>query len=205
MKKENTDMILLASASPRRKQLLESAGLSLQIEAADIDETRHPDELPVDFVQRMAREKARSVAAKHKQTDNTILAADTIVVHAGEILGKPHDIEDAKRMLRLLSGDVHSVYTGVCVIDQANDREQVFFCETKVHFCELSEAQIDWYIGTGEPMDKAGSYGIQGKAACFVKEIQGSYTNVVGLPLCETLEALSYEPPQLSKQKHTNF
>lgn len=198
-------MIILASASPRRKQLLESAGLSMCIEAADIDETRHSEELPVDFVQRMAREKAQSVAAKHKQTDNTIIAADTIVVHAGEILGKPHDKEDARRMLKLLSGDVHSVYTGVCVIDLARDSEQVFFCETKVHFCTLSEAQIAWYIGTGEPMDKAGSYGIQGKAACFVKEIRGSYTNVVGLPLCETLEALFHEPSQLSKQKHTNF
>ncbi len=194
-------MIILASASPRRKQLLESAGLTIQTEAADIDESRKEGEHPIDFVQRMAREKASCVAQNYKHTNNHIIAADTIVVHAGEILGKPHDKEDAHRMLSLLSGDVHSVYTGVCVIDMSSSRELVFFTETAVHFTTLTEAQIAWYIGTGEPMDKAGSYGIQGKAARFVKEIRGSYTNVVGLPLCETLEALEKLGASLSEHQ----
>lgn len=183
-------MIILASASPRRKMLLESAGVQVKIEAADIDESHHIDENPRDYARRMALEKARAVAARHMGTDNLIIAADTSVVQGLIILGKPETKAHAFQMLKSLSGNAHTVMTGVCVIDMAQNREEVILSETAVHFTELSDNQINRYIETGEPMDKAGAYGIQGGAAAFVSHIEGSYTNVVGLPLCETLECL---------------
>ena len=183
-------MIILASASPRRKMLLESAGCVLVTEPADIDEVREAGESPEAFVQRLSTSKAMTVYRRHMGEHHQIVAADTIVVHAGEILGKPKDAADAKRMIMALSGDVHSVWTGVCVINAWSGEKNAFVCETRVHFCSLDEHKIDGYLATGEPFDKAGSYGIQGKAARFVRRIEGSYTNVVGLPLCETIEVL---------------
>lgn len=183
-------MIILASASPRRKMLLESAGVQVKIEAADIDESHHQNEDPREYARRMALEKAQAVAKHHLGENSMVVAADTSVVLGTEILGKPANKTDAYRMLKELSGKAHYVMTGVCLIDMHTGKENVFLSETAVHFTELSDAQINWYIETGEPMDKAGAYGIQGGAAGFVSHIEGSYTNVVGLPLCETLEAL---------------
>lgn len=180
--------IILASASPRRKQLLQEAlpDIQLIIEPADIDETRHPNEDAESFVKRMAAEKARHVAQKHPNTDYLILAADTIVVHKNDILGKPINTQHARKMLESLSDEQHVVMTAVSLIFR--NQQEVFISKTTVKFARLSSERIQNYIDSGEPMDKAGSYGIQGKAAGFVEWIQGSYTNVVGLPLAETIQ-----------------
>ncbi len=183
-------MIILASASPRRKMLLEGAGVEVVTESADIDESHRDGEKPRDYALRMAQEKAREVAGRHRGVGHIIIAADTSVVLGDVILGKPADAGEASRMLHALSHREHCVMTGVCVIDTEHGREQSFVTETSVHFCELSEQRIARYIASGEPMDKAGAYGIQGGAAGFVERIEGSYTNVVGLPLCETLRVL---------------
>ena len=180
--------IILASASPRRKQLLLDAlpNIELSIEPADIDETRQPNEDAESFVKRMALEKARHVSQKHLDTDKLILAADTIVVHKNDILGKPIDTRHARQMLESLSNEQHLVMTAVSLIYR--NQQQVFVSKTTVKFARLSSERIQNYIDSGEPMDKAGSYGIQGRAASFVEWIQGSYTNVVGLPLAETIQ-----------------
>lgn len=183
-------MLILASASPRRKMLLESAGLSMSVEVADIDETHALNENPKDYVMRMAKEKAKAVALAHRGEPHHVIAADTIVVRNQCILGKPASTSEASEMLHALSDNVHSVMTAVCIIDLQNDNVRHFVTETRVVFTKLTDKQIQRYIETGEPMDKAGAYGIQSGAAGFVRRIEGSYTNVVGLPLCETLEAL---------------
>ena len=182
--------LILASASPRRKQLLQDAipGIHLIIEPADIDETRHPNEDAEAFVKRMAFEKARHVAEKHKDESHLVLAADTIVVHRNEILGKPVNAEHARQMLESLSNEQHVVMTAVSLIYRGY--QKVFVTKTTVKFARLSPERIQSYIDSGEPMDKAGAYGIQGKAAGFVEWIQGSYTCVVGLPLAETIESI---------------
>ncbi len=183
-------MIILGSASPRRKMLLESAGVNVQVEAADIDERCLDGESAVLYVERMAREKARAVSKGHEGEPDFVVSADTIVVHGGKILGKPATREVAFEMLSELSGQVHSVFTAVCIVDTQRGISRHFVVETQVHFAAISAARLWHYIDTGEPMDKAGAYGIQGRAAGFVERIEGSYTNVVGLPLCETIEAL---------------
>ena len=179
-------MIILASASPRRKMLLESAGYALRTEPADISERRREGETPEEYVRRISREKAEAIA----DTEHLIVAADTIVVHCGEILGKPETAERAREMLLSLRGDVHSVFTGVCIRDGRDGAIYQFVTETHVHFSKMRERRLEEYIATGEPMDKAGAYGIQGRAASFVERIEGSYTNVVGLPLSETVALL---------------
>jgi len=183
-------MIILASASPRRKMLLESAGLTFRVEAEPIDETQQAGETPLQYVRRLSSRKAQAVSHHHETERIFVIAADTIVVHEGIILGKPADTQEAHATLRRLSNTVHTVMTGVCVIDVARKHTKQFVCETRVHFAALSDEGIARYIKTGEPLDKAGAYGIQGRAAMFVTQIEGSYTNVVGLPLCETLRAL---------------
>ncbi|MBQ9818294.1 MAG: septum formation inhibitor Maf [Proteobacteria bacterium] len=183
-------MIILGSASPRRKMLLESAGVNVQVEAADIDERCLDGESAVLYVERMAREKARAVSKGHEGEPDFVVSADTIVVHGGKILGKPATREVAFEMLSELSGQVHSVFTAVCIVDTKRGISRHFVVETQVHFAGISAARLWHYIDTGEPMDKAGAYGIQGRAAGFVERIEGSYTNVVGLPLCETIEVL---------------
>ena len=171
--------LILASASPRRRELLGLFGIPFAIRAADIDEAMDPAKAPFDEVARVSRLKA---LATERQADDVVIAADTIVVCAGEVLGKPRDEADALRMLRLLSGRDHQVMTGVTVLRGEN---AVTFTEvTDLHFRDLSEKEIARYVATGEPMDKAGSYGIQGYGAMLVEGISGDYFNVVGLPVC---------------------
>jgi septum formation protein len=189
--------LILASASPRRRELLAQAGFSFEVVPADVPEIRKPGEDPIRFVTRLAREKAEAVAASRSITPDTIvLGADTIVVVDEEVLGKPQDAADAARMLRLLSGQTHQVITGVCL---AKGRLRQRAAEvTFVRFATLSNEEIDAYIATGEPLDKAGAYAIQGRAGRWVPRIHGCYFNVVGLPLAlvsSMIEAMQGVPP----------
>ena len=179
-----TQKIILASGSPRRAELLQQAGLNFEIIVPQIDESPLPGEAPAEFVCRTAREKAESISANGA----VILAADTAVIDGKRILGKPTDAEDATAMLRSLSGRTHEVMTGVCI--RFSDQTVCFHVETRVTFRNLSEQEIANYIATDEPMDKAGAYAIQGGAAKMVRRVEGSYSNVVGLPLCEVIEIL---------------
>lgn len=180
--------IILASASPRRSELLQSAGISFTIVPGDIDETPLLDEEPVAHVLRLAEGKAREVASRG--AGRFLIGADTIVLCDREIMGKPCDNADAKRMLRRLSGRVHQVITGFAVLDCETGRVVSRFVSTDVTFKPLDDEEITAYAATGCPLDKAGAYAIQGGAAYMVERIDGSYTNVVGLPLCEVVETL---------------
>lgn len=173
--------IILASGSPRRRDMLSSIGLEFEIDPADVDERHHQGEAPADYIMRLARAKVIDVAARHEA--GLVLGADTTVVIDGEILAKPEDDKDGRRMLGLLSGRWHSVMTGVAVYDIEMRREAYAYAETQVRFAEMSNEEIDWYISTGEHRDKAGAYGIQGRGSLFVEEIEGNYHNVVGLPM----------------------
>ena len=177
--------IILASASPRRRELLSSLGLEFSIKVPEIDETPRLDEEPRSFAERLANEKANAILA---EPNTTLIAADTIVVHKNTILGKPRDETQAFEMLSALSDQSHEVITGVCV--KRDEYCSVFSVVTKVTFRTLEKAEILAYIASGCPMDKAGAYAIQGGAAHMVRAINGSYTNVVGLPLCELHEVL---------------
>lgn len=170
--------LVLASRSPRRAELLTAAGFSFTIRIADIDETPRPGENPRAYVLRLAEEKALAAPAVD---DETILAADTTVVLGKEILGKPADSADAARMLRVLSGKRHEVITAVCL--KRGEEMVIDAASTAVWFAPLSDREIEDYVASGEPMDKAGAYGIQGLASRFIDRIEGSYTNVVGLPV----------------------
>ncbi len=180
--------VILASSSPRRQELLSLLDISLKIVPSEVDETLREGESPEEYVRRLALTKAEQVAKKFP--DLCVLAADTIVVVNGEILGKPRDLQEAETMLKKLSGQEHRVITGYCLrhIRAREKRERVV--SSWVKFKNLSAEEIYWYISTGEPFDKAGGYAVQGKAAFMIKEIKGSYTNVVGLPLCEVIEDL---------------
>ena len=171
--------LILASGSPRRRELLAGLGLHLEVRPVDIDESPRPGEDAKTYVGRLAEEKAREQA----EPGELILAADTVVAIDGELLGKPASKDDACRMLRRLSGRAHDVLTGVAVFDPADDRLELEVVSTAVVFNELTSAEIDWYVEGGEPMDKAGAYGIQGQAALFIERLDGNYSNVVGLPL----------------------
>ena len=175
--------LVLASASPRRQELLRNAGIAFTVQPADIDESPHDGESPVDCAQRLAQEKALAVSRSRPQ--DCVLGADTIVVIDGKILGKPRDAADAARMLRLLSGRTHEVITGVCLVTPvAGGRRPVTASETtRVTMCEISDDDIKEYIATAEPMDKAGAYAIQGVASRWIPRIEGDYSNVVGLPV----------------------
>jgi septum formation protein len=173
--------IVLASASPRRSELLNTLGVDFVVEPSHVVEKPFAEEAPPDYIMRIARAKAVEVAGR--RADGLVVGADTVVVLDGKILGKPSDEQDARRMLRLLSGKWHAVMTGVALYDLESGKEAVDYAKTLVRFAQLSDAEIDWYVGTGEPMDKAGSYGIQGLASIFVDEIAGNYHNVVGLPI----------------------
>jgi septum formation protein len=172
---------ILASASPRRAELLTRAGYTFTIQPADVDESLLPGEQPADYVRRVARAKAHAVAATSRDSGRVVLAADTTVVMGGEILAKPADRDDAARMLNLLAGAVHEVLTGVAVI--AAERELTEVVLTRVHLLPLSQDEIAWYVESGEPEGKAGAYAIQERAARFVDWIEGSWSNVVGLPV----------------------
>jgi len=172
-------MLILASRSPRRSELLSAAGISFEVLAADIDETPQPNETPAAYVERLAIEKARAVLAL--RPDARVLGADTTVTIDGEILGKPENDQDARRMLRLLSGRVHDVHTGVAVASAVRIRSGID--TTRVWFQAMTDEDISWYVATGEPVDRAGAYAIQGFASRFIARIEGSYSNVVGLPV----------------------
>jgi nucleoside triphosphate pyrophosphatase len=179
--------IVLASASPRRAELLQAAGIEFDVLPAHIDETAREGEAADAYVRRIADAKARAVAAR--VTDRIILAADTTVVVDGMMLAKPIDDDDAKRMLRLLSGRSHEVLTAVSV-GRAGGPVLTEIESTTVEFAAMTEFEIDWYVETGEPRDKAGAYAIQGYASRFVTRIDGSYSNVVGLPIALVYEIL---------------
>jgi septum formation protein len=178
--------IVLASASPRRQELLKNAGIEFVVKPANIPEVRHRGEAPKAFAERMAKEKARAVWAGIK--NEYVLGADTIVVVDDLVLGKPEGEQDAATMLRLLSGRKHQVITGVCLI--GTDFEDVRSETTAVHVSTLTDADIRGYIETGEPMDKAGAYAIQGAASRWISKIEGDYSNVVGLPVALVLQLL---------------
>jgi septum formation protein len=173
--------IILASASPRRAYLLETLGLTFEVDPAHIDETAHPGEPPADFVERIALEKARAVAGRH--TRGFVIAADTVVVIQGRVLGKPTTVVEAVTMLGQLSGQWHAVMTGVALVDVERNVERVGHEKTLVRFRDLDAYEIETYVATGEPLDKAGGYAIQGRASMFAEEIAGNYHNVVGLPI----------------------
>lgn len=187
---------MLASASPRRAELLERAGFAFDVAPADVDERRRPGEPPREYVARLAAEKAAAVASR--RPDRVVIGADTTVVVDTAVLGKPRNPDDAARMLRLLSGRAHEVLTGVAV-RRAGARAGAVEA-TAVHLAALDEAEIAWYVGTGEPFDKAGGYGAQGLASRFVTRIDGSWSNVVGLPVARVAQLLARlgagEPPR---------
>lgn len=171
-------MLVLASASPRRRELLAAAGLNFLVRPAAVEEIRQPGEPPRDYVLRLARAKAEAVP---RAPDEVVLGADTIVVAGGEVLEKPVNPADAARMLRLLSGREHVCLTGVCLVAEGALIQDV--AETWVRFYDLDEREIAAYVDSGEPLDKAGAYAIQGLASKFVAGVTGSYANVVGLPV----------------------
>lgn len=173
-------VLVLASRSPRRQEILERAGFQFVVRPADVDESPVEGEDPVEHVQRLAREKALAVECAGGET---VLGADTVVVAGGEILGKPRDAEDAARMLRMLSGRDHQVLTGICL--RTYKRHVVDVEATRVWFRPLEKHEVDAYIASGEPMDKAGAYAIQGLASKFIPRIEGCYFNVVGLPVAK--------------------
>ena len=184
--------LILASASPRRKELLEKFHLPFVIRVADIDETMDPAQLPADEVGRVSRLKA--LAVPHGPED-IVIAADTIVVCENKVLGKPRDEADARETLRLLSGRDHQVMTGCTVL--RGEKITTFTEITDLHFRPLRQSEIEAYVASGEPMDKAGSYGIQGGAALFCEKLSGDYYNVMGLPVCRLGEVLREMAPDL--------
>jgi septum formation protein len=176
---QSDDMLVLASASPRRSELLHNAGISFMLDPAHVPEVPLQQEAPLAYAQRLARDKAIAVFSRHP--NDTVLGADTVVVVDEHLLEKPADSNDAARMLRLLSGRSHQVITGVCVVAPGFERTEAEV--TKVWFSQLSDAEIADYVRSGEPMDKAGAYGIQGIASRWIGRIEGCYFNVVGLPV----------------------
>ena len=173
--------LILASGSPRRAELLRNAGYSFEVAAPDVDETQRDGERPLEYVRRLAIEKSAAVANTAKAAGAIVLAADTTVVLDETILGKPHDDDDAREMLRRLSGRGHEVMTGVSVRDGAREAGAVAI--TRVEFVPMSSQEVEWYVTSGETRDKAGAYAIQGLASRFVTRVDGSYANVVGLPI----------------------
>lgn len=195
------DEIILASGSPRRKELLELIGIPVRVIKSSVEE-RITQTDPGEIVKELSHQKAEDVAAS--VSDGIILGADTIVWAQGEVLGKPKDRADAYHMLRMLSGRSHSVFTGVTIIvkkEAETKRIQTFFRETLVHVHEMSDEEIEAYLDTGEPFDKAGAYGIQGPFAAFVDGVDGDYQNVVGLPVCAVYQSLKMLKQQLSEIK----
>jgi len=185
-----TDRIILASASPRRRELLRQIGLEFSVAPSAVPEEALPGESPEEHVVRLSLAKAAEVAGRPEIAGRWVIGSDTIVVCDEQILGKPLDAQDAARMLRMLSGREHQVLSGYAVIDRRTGRQLVEAVATRVRFRELTDGEIARYIASGEPADKAGAYAIQGLGVCFVAGIAGSYTNVVGLPLCRLTLAL---------------
>jgi len=197
---ENT--IILASASPRRNELLRQVGFSFEVIPSLAEEREMPGETPEEHVVRLSLEKAREVSTRDDIDGRWIIGSDTIVLLDKEILGKPSDEEDAARMLRALSGRTHQVLSGYAILDRCTGENRSAAVTTRVTFRSLTAAEITGYIATKEPVDKAGAYAIQGLGAFMISRIEGSYSNVVGLPLCEVvqgLEALGAPVPFLSQ------
>jgi septum formation protein len=184
----STAKFILASASPRRRELLRSVGLKFKTIPAHVDEDYIEGESPQQHVRRLAQEKAQLIARKYPRA--WVLGADTIVVIDGLILGKPKNKTQAREMLKKLSGREHKVFTGFTITQVASKLSHSAVVQSTVKFKKISAAELDWYIACDEPYDKAGGYAVQGKGAYFIKSIRGSYTNVIGLPLCEVLETL---------------
>ena len=183
--------LILASTSPRRRDLLEQTGLEFTVIPSNLAEDSIPLSSPESYVKRLAEAKAKEISQRH--SDSWVIGADTIVISNNTILGKPESRSDALKMLRSLSGKTHQVLTGYCICCTAIGRLFSETIKTDVCFKTLTELQIEWYLNSGEPFDKAGAYGIQGIGAFLVKHIHGSYTNVVGLPVCEVFEFLINE------------
>jgi septum formation protein len=180
--------LVLASASPRRNELLKYLGFDFDVIPGSIDETFRPAETPREHVLRLSEEKALFVARCHP--DAWVLGADTIVVVSGKVLGKPGSPAEAREMLGKLSGREHEVFTGFSIVRQDRESRVSEVVESSVLFREISDDEMNWYTGTEEPYDKAGAYAVQGMGSCFIREIHGSWTNVMGLPLCEVVDAL---------------
>jgi septum formation protein len=186
---KQTRPLILASASPRRREILSKLGLDFRVQAADLDETRHDGESPSAYVARLSRDKARAVASV-QQGPFALLGADTTVVLDDHVLEKPCDLADSERMLRALRGREHVVYTAVTLLLWPEDVAHTETVSTRVRFRAFGDATLRGYVASREGMDKAGSYGIQELGAALVSEVHGSYSNVVGLPAAETLELL---------------
>jgi septum formation protein len=180
--------IILASASPRRKELLEKIGLKFEVEPGDINEELQSDLPPQELAKKLSQEKALAVSKKY--SDAIIIAADTIGVFEGKIVGKPRTSTEATKMLRMLNGKSHLVVTGFTIIDTKTGKTVSKSVETTVYFRKLTEAEIDAYVKTGEPLDKAGGYALQGLGALIVEKITGDFYNVIGLPLSALVESL---------------
>ena len=182
--------VILASGSPRRKELLNQIGITFTVNPSKKEEiiTTHK---PSEVVMELSLQKAMDIA-EQSEVGSIVIGADTVVAYDGKILGKPKDTTDAKRMLRMLSGNTHSVYTGVTIIKKDNNgiTKETFYQETKVTMANMAEYEIQTYVDSNEPMDKAGSYAIQGKCAAYIEKIDGDYYNVVGLPVCEVYHRL---------------
>lgn len=190
--------LILASASPRRAELLRQLGVEFNVKPVDIDETPLKGELPYDYAQRLAIEKAKAAKVFYPKQEVLVLGSDTTVVIEGEILGKPDSKEHALAMLRKLSGKRHTVLTSVAVMGQQN---ACVVSESTVTFSTLSDHQLEWYWLTGEPKDKAGAYAIQGKGAVFITELNGSFSGVMGLPIYETAQLLKQHGLDVSQGK----
>src|SRR5271154_1948096 len=182
--------LILASASPRRAEILRNAGIPFSVLSSAVDETPFPDETPQQHVQRLADAKAELVAAR-AVGPAIVIAADTVVTLDGRIIGKPHSTDDARRVLERLSGQTHSVITGVTIIRLPDAERRCFVESTQVQFASISSEEITRYLATEEPYDKAGSYAIQGRAGRYIPRIEGCYFNVVGLPLSRVIQALA--------------
>lgn len=179
---------ILASASPRRRELLTMIGLEFEIIPSHVPEVHLPGEAPEEYVARLSRDKANAVAAEHP--DRWVIAADTTVFYGEQLLEKPTDAADAERMLAIIAGRTHIVYTGVTLVNAARDWRETRVTESEVRMLPMSEVDIAWYVGTGEPLDKAGAYAVQGKGSMFIESVHGNYTNVVGLPLATLFQML---------------
>jgi septum formation protein len=187
----NRSGLILASKSPRRRHLLEKAGLEFKVVPSELDESSISLSSPESYVKSLAEAKARDISDRYPES--WVIGADTVVFVDRTILGKPASRDEARAMLRRLSGKTHQVHTGYCICQRATRHLFSDCVTTQVLFKELSEIEIDWYIDSGEPFDKAGAYAIQGIGTFLVRRINGSYTNIVGLPVCEVLEYLIKE------------
>ena len=198
----STNRLILASASPRRQELLTAAGLNFQIIPAHVNEAYRKGETPRSHVQRLACDKAAAIAKKYPES--WVLGADTIVVIDDMILGKPKNKKQARQMMERLSGRFHKVFTGFAVVCKAAQLQKTKIIQTSVQFKKINQQEMEWYVSCSEPYDKAGGYAAQGRGACFIKSLRGSYTNVIGLPVCEVMEeleklgAIQLPPPQVA-------